>query len=593
MSIFQSDLPGAILEYVQRLHSRSEAVTDSELLDRFVERQDSQAFEALLARYGPMVLGVCHRVLITVQDAEDAFQATFLVLAQKASSIQPRSQVGNWLYGVAYRTALQARKSRERRERGRVPLGEVPEKDFHNRQLQMMLDEELLRLPSYYRTVLLLCDLQGWTREEAAQQLGWPPGTVAGRLARARKLLAKKLTQAGFTLPCSVGFLLKRQVSGMVPSPLHIQTSGLVVSTAQMATSLSCSSLAVMTLAKKVVQIMFLQKIKGFLFLGSLLVGLSVGIGHFTVSTLASEQGKPSSHSSEPSEKATSSLLQKKQQLEKDIQRLEDLLRIAKEIEEKQQALKKVNEALEKMNKGKPRLITRNAPEALRIWKLIQQINQLNKQPKKTPLPRKPESSSRGIPHKKSGAVVALEHLLAGQRALKGLPPILPPTKIPVEKLKKLIKPLLFWTGINSQIKQPHYERISSSKQWKAIWLKHYGKTAQEAFTDRIPRTEIDFERCMVLAIFQGEGINSRGLTLDSIQEESERIRVRFDEWHYQTDANGGADRCQSFAFVVIPRSTKPVIVEENIQGLKGQPPKYRVRAILDQNENIEPKKDN
>src|SRR5262245_59467150 len=163
--------------------------TDAELLGRFLDRRDEAAFALLVRRHGPMVYGVCRRLLPTDQDAEDAFQATFLVLARKARAAAPR-EVGNWLFGVARRAALLSRRSIARR---RERVGDVPERPATPRdELRAVLDEELSRLPDTYRTVIVLCDLEGRTRREAAAMLGWPEGTVAGRLARARELLARR-----------------------------------------------------------------------------------------------------------------------------------------------------------------------------------------------------------------------------------------------------------------------------------------------------------------------------------------------------------------------------------------------------------------
>ncbi len=149
-----------------------------------------------------MVWGVCRR-LLSHHDAEDAFQATFIVLVRKASSIVPREMVGNWLYGVAHQTALQARRTAARRRAREVQVTEMPDTEPQQDRwadLQPLLDEELSRLPDHYRAVIVLCDLEGRTRKEVARQLGCPEGTVASRLARARAMLAKRLTQRGVAL---------------------------------------------------------------------------------------------------------------------------------------------------------------------------------------------------------------------------------------------------------------------------------------------------------------------------------------------------------------------------------------------------------
>ncbi len=176
---------------------------DGELLGCFIERHDEAALAALVKRHGPMVWGVCRR-LLSHHDAEDAFQATFLVLVRKAASIVPRQMVGNWLYGVAHQTALQARRSAARRRAREVQVTAMPDTEAVQpdqwADVQPLLDQELSRLPDNYRVVIVLCDLEGRTRREVARQLGVPEGTVAGRLARGRMMLAKRLTARGVTL---------------------------------------------------------------------------------------------------------------------------------------------------------------------------------------------------------------------------------------------------------------------------------------------------------------------------------------------------------------------------------------------------------
>jgi RNA polymerase sigma factor (sigma-70 family) len=177
---------------------------DPQLLNRFRRGGDEAAFAALLRRHGPMVLGVCRRVLHNVHDAEDAFQATFLVLVRKAASIAPGGTVGGWLHGVAYRTALKARSARAKRTakerragqmRPRETTADVPWQDG-----QSLLDGALDRLPEKYRTPIILCDLEGKTRKEAARQLGCPEGTLSARLSRGRGLLIRRLARRGTLL---------------------------------------------------------------------------------------------------------------------------------------------------------------------------------------------------------------------------------------------------------------------------------------------------------------------------------------------------------------------------------------------------------
>jgi RNA polymerase sigma factor (sigma-70 family) len=200
------------------------ALTDGQLLEHFLGQRDDASFEALLLRHGPMVLGVCRRVLRNEADAADAFQATFLVLVRKAASIVPRGMVGNWLYGVAHNTARKAkvmnskRRAREREAANRPRPEPLPE-DWQ--KLQAVLDDELSRLPEKYRAPIVLCELEGKPIKEAARQLGWAQGTLAGRLSRGRHLLAKRVARHGLTLAGgAVAALAGGAASAGVPGPL-------------------------------------------------------------------------------------------------------------------------------------------------------------------------------------------------------------------------------------------------------------------------------------------------------------------------------------------------------------------------------------
>jgi RNA polymerase sigma factor (sigma-70 family) len=173
------------------------APTDGQLLTAFLGHRDEAAFEALVRRHGPMVLGVCRRVVGHADDADDAFQATFLVLARRAASVVPREAVGNWLYGVAVRTASKARAAalrRRTRERqvADLPHPPAPAADEAN-DLAQVIDRELSRLPDKYRLPVVLCDLEGRPRRAVARELGVPDGTLSNRLAAARRVLARRL----------------------------------------------------------------------------------------------------------------------------------------------------------------------------------------------------------------------------------------------------------------------------------------------------------------------------------------------------------------------------------------------------------------
>ena len=219
------------------LHTLFEAGTfvglsDGQLLERFISRREEAALEALMQRHGPMVWGVCRRVLRDHHDAEDAFQATFLVLARRAASVVPREKVGNWLYGVAYQTARKARAMRAKRRLRESQVPDAPESaaasDVRRDDLSEWLDHELSRLPEKYRTPIVLCELEGKTHGEAAAQLGWPIGTVSGRLSRARVMLAKRLTRRGVSISggALIGLLAQQPstASAAVPASLISST---------------------------------------------------------------------------------------------------------------------------------------------------------------------------------------------------------------------------------------------------------------------------------------------------------------------------------------------------------------------------------
>jgi RNA polymerase sigma factor (sigma-70 family) len=213
-----------VLHYARALGGGVADLPEPCLLDRFLSRADEAAFASLIERHGPMVLSVCRRVLGNAHDAEDAFQATFLVLARRAGSLRRRASVAGWLYGVACRVAWRARADAARRRlherraqalRPEAPAAEVPP------DLGDVLGEELARLPEAYRQPVVLCHLEGLTNEEAARRLGWPVGSVKGRLFRARELLRSRLARRG--LAPTVALLdaaLAGQTAEAVPAAL-------------------------------------------------------------------------------------------------------------------------------------------------------------------------------------------------------------------------------------------------------------------------------------------------------------------------------------------------------------------------------------
>ncbi len=200
--------PDQLLHEIRRLAVPPAADPDSDaaLLRRFIHQRDERAFAALVARHGPLVLEVCRRVLRERQAAEDAFQATFLVLARRAASIRPPDRLAAWLHGTARHLALQSLRAAQRRRRreGQAAQSAVtcadPLDALTARELLLALDEEVQRLPASYRLPVLLCCLEGKSQEEAAQQLDWTPGSVKGRLERGRKRLHERLVRRGLTL---------------------------------------------------------------------------------------------------------------------------------------------------------------------------------------------------------------------------------------------------------------------------------------------------------------------------------------------------------------------------------------------------------
>jgi RNA polymerase sigma factor (sigma-70 family) len=260
-------------------------LTDARLLDLFVRQKDQSAFAILLHRYGPMVWHVTRRVLSNRHDTEDVFQATFLLLARKAASIRKQESVASWLHGVAYRLSVQLRRQalrRQARER-RAPAASVPEPGFESawRELQTVLDEELAGLPDKYRTPLVLCYLEGKTHEEAATALGWPVGTVRGRLARARDALRKRLGKRGMALTATAFATLLVGTTSTAAVPVALTNTTLlaaVQTTAGNTTSCLVSAQAA-TLVEGAMQSMMVAKMKLGLAL-LLILGLTLaGVG--------------------------------------------------------------------------------------------------------------------------------------------------------------------------------------------------------------------------------------------------------------------------------------------------------------------------
>ena len=270
-----------VLRHIRKMarQASADSQSDTQLLEAFLAHRDEEAIAALVRRHGPMVLGVCRRVLRHTQDAEDAFQATFLVLVRKASSLRSAPRLGNWLYGVAYRTAMKARAMRAKRQIRERQAGAAPECASEAQGtwdgLLEHLDAELSRLPEKYRVPLVLCELQGTTRRKAARLLGLPEGTLSWRLARARKLLAARLARHRVALPAGA---LLAACAGHTPacvprSLLAAVTRASVVAAAGQPLGAGVVSARVISLTEGVLKAMLLTKLK---VVGTLLLMVSL-----------------------------------------------------------------------------------------------------------------------------------------------------------------------------------------------------------------------------------------------------------------------------------------------------------------------------
>jgi RNA polymerase sigma factor (sigma-70 family) len=274
-----------------RMHE-AEGQSDGQLLRRFLAERDEAAFAALVRRHGPMVLSVCRRVLGNAADAEDAFQATFLVLVRKAHALRWRSVLGDWLHGVARRTAWKAKGAAAHRWIKEQAMARPEAQGDQTRDDWLpLLDEELGCLPEKYRLPVVLCDLEGRTRQEAAAQLGWPEGTVAGRLARARTMLSKRLARRGVVLSgAALSALLPAKSPACVPTPLlSTTTRAAILVAAGNAAADGAISAKVAALTREVMKAMLLSKLKSVAVV--LIVCVLSGFGWMGYCSLAGESG--------------------------------------------------------------------------------------------------------------------------------------------------------------------------------------------------------------------------------------------------------------------------------------------------------------
>ncbi|HWE40574.1 MAG TPA: sigma-70 family RNA polymerase sigma factor [Isosphaeraceae bacterium] len=265
---------GGVLRQVERLFGDGTVagLSEGQLLERFLARGDEAAFAAIVARHGPMVLAVCRRVLNDAADAEDAFQATFLVLVRRGRAIRNRESLASWLHGVAHRVAARARLDAARRRRIEVRGAMDPSQSVAAAvpdDLAPAIHEELAALPEKYRAPVVLCYLEGLSHDEAARALGWPIGTVKGRLARARERLRGRLERRG--IAAAGGALVaaisaRGATSAVVPHELAEETiRAATLVAAGKAAAIGAFSARVATLAEGVIKAMILAQWKGIL----------------------------------------------------------------------------------------------------------------------------------------------------------------------------------------------------------------------------------------------------------------------------------------------------------------------------------------
>jgi len=264
-------------------------VTDRQLLDRFVSGREEAAFAQLMARHGPMVWGVCCRIVGAAGEVEDAFQATFLVLARKAAGTGWHDSIANWLYGVAQRVALKARLRADRRRalecevEAMLPSSEPeqpgsdPLTGAVHKECRALLDEELARLPARYRVPLILCYLEGKTNQEAARELGWACGSMSRYLNRARELLRRRLLARGYPIPAAMLGLVLGEKAGAVPAAVAATT--LHASLTLIGKTGAGVSPAVLELVEGVTRTMFVDRLRMACLVALVVVSLGLGAG--------------------------------------------------------------------------------------------------------------------------------------------------------------------------------------------------------------------------------------------------------------------------------------------------------------------------
>ena len=286
--------------------------TDQELLAAFTTRNDQDAFTTLVKRHGPMVMGICRRVLHHLQDAEDAFQATFILLARRSAGIRKQESLASWLHGVAYRMAHNAKRSTSRRRKYEGTVQPTPSVDrtaeLEWREVRTILDDEIQRLPEMYRTSFILFYLENRKQADIARQLGIKEGTVWSRLAHARRLLQERLSRRGVALPAALGLLAVSAEAATAAVP------GSLVSSVVQAATLSATggavadvaSAEVMALLQGAHQVMIVSqcKIATLLLLAAGVLGTGFGFAlHRSPAVQAMEMAREESPQAQPASK--------------------------------------------------------------------------------------------------------------------------------------------------------------------------------------------------------------------------------------------------------------------------------------------------
>ncbi len=297
---------GTVLRYVRQLVGTQEIGdrTDGQLLEAFADRHEAGSLETLVLRHAPLVWGVCRRVLRDAHEAEDVFQATFLVLVKKAATLDQRGSLGNWLYTVAYHLALKARMKAARQPTSAAEAADMAQterSDTDSEELRAVLDEELHRLPAKYRGPVVLCYLQGKTNEEAARELGYPPGSMSYYLGRGRERLRERLRRRGLSVaPALLAPILAESATAAIPPALLRATlqAGLVCAAGQ--SGVGAISAEALALAEGFLQATALAplRITAAVLLAMALLGTGAGV----LAYRAAESDKPAATSSPPAE---------------------------------------------------------------------------------------------------------------------------------------------------------------------------------------------------------------------------------------------------------------------------------------------------